>query len=147
MAADNVQYWPMAMTADGQALFTYDSVSTIQEVQKCLETWSESHELAEAWAAIHKEGKSLGKITFRRVWCVTTDLYEGKSLRDIIKELHPNSAGSDYVAGVMGCPSDYRTPVDLSPYDRCTEPNLFEMPKCCEECWNQIYSTKEGIPR
>ena len=138
----NIRYWLMAKTTDGRTLITHNSFGTIQEVQRRLETWSKSYELAEAWADARRGGKSLGKITFQRVWRVKVDLYEGKALRDIINELHPEQVNSIYTVGIMGCPSDYRTPVDLSPYDRCTAPDLSDMPKSCEECWNQIYGKK-----
>jgi hypothetical protein len=145
MLVDNPWYWPMAKTADGQTLFTYDSVSTIQEVVNCLETWSESYVIVEAWADIRTNGESGGKLVFQRKWCLSYSPYEGKTIRSIVKEINPSQVSDAFGAGVRGCPRDYREPVDLSGYDRCTAPGLSDTEKACQECWNQIYSTKEGV--
>lgn len=142
MIVDNTWYWPMAKTTDGQTLFTYDSVDTIQEVQKCLETWSESYVIVEAWADIRTNGESVGKIVFQRKWCLSTSPYEGKTIRSIVKETNPSQVSDDFAAGVRGCPRDYRDPVDLSSYDRCTAPGLLHTVKDCWSCWDQVYRKK-----
>ena len=51
------QYWPMAITEDGQKLFTYESATSISECVNQFEIWENHYhyKIKEAW--IDHDGK------------------------------------------------------------------------------------------
>lgn len=153
--SDFFQYSPMARTKDGQVLFTYDSMDTLEKAVKQFDIWTDHYhyDIKDAWVDITNHGKKVKTVNYTQKWVAEGETevkpqepypeFIGRRLRDIILDKLPSAATDICHGGVAGCPSDYSyfnrtydcTP-DHAAYDNCSH-------ESCTACWNQVYVGKD----
>ena len=56
--------------------------------------------------------------------------------REIMKQLHPDLCGPDYVGGCAGCPGDILPGASMEKDDGCLC-NEHVTDECCRRCWSR----------
>lgn len=80
------QYWPMAITEDGQTLHTYDSCNTLAECVNQFDIWEKHYKyrIKEAWvdakAQADLQSKPVeAKLVYTRTWKLCNVIQKGES--------------------------------------------------------------------
>ena len=68
--SDFFQYSPMARAKDGQVLFTYDSLDTLEEAVKQFDIWKDHYhyDIIEAWIDVSNHGNKVKTIRYKQKW-------------------------------------------------------------------------------
>lgn len=153
--SDFFQYSPVARAKNGQVLFTYGSLDTLEEAVKQFDIWKDNYhyDIIEARVDITNHGEKVKTVNYTQKWVAEGETevrpqepypeFIGRRLRDIILEKLPAVATDICHGGVAGCPSDYSyfnrtydcTP-DHAAHDNCSH-------ESCTACWNQVYVGKD----
>lgn len=133
-----ITYAPMADTPNGE-LFITNNVDTMDVAVKQFDVWEHSgHQLDRCWVDVFQGDSIIKTVYFKKAWTSSEERGDliGKTLREVVRDIQPTAVGSNYSAGVHGCPSDYSL---IRGYANCSCDS-------CNACWSQIYlgSRKES---